>query len=70
VAAVSHRDLAVCLFSVLTAACVAGLGGVLRAQMNGRGSGAGAIAVAAVALLCGIYAALGWAWFLATGVLR
>jgi len=67
---VSHRELAVCLFAALTVISVAGLAGVLLALARGKAAGPAAVIVTGASLLCGVYAACGWAWFLATGVLR
>jgi len=67
---VTGRDAALCLFSALTVIAVAGLAGVLLALAKGKASGTAAIIVTGASLLCGLYAAMGWAWFLATGVLR
>lgn len=63
----THRDAAVCLFCVLTVAAVAG---VARAVLTSHRPGAAPVLLAAAGLLCGLYAALGWGWFLFTGVLR
>lgn len=64
------RDLAVCLFALLTVISVAGLTGVLLALARGKASGTAAVVVSGASVLCGLYAAYGWAWWLATGVLR
>lgn len=63
----THRDAAVCLFCVLTVASPAGLAGAFLAA---RRDSALDVLLAGAGLLCGLYAALGWSWFLATGVLR
>lgn len=64
------RGAAECLFAVLSVACAGGLAWVLRACMSGREPGCIAIVVTGLAMLCGLYACVGWAWVLATGVLR
>ena len=66
----SHRDLDACLFAALAVVAVAGLAGVLRTCLKGTEPGSVAIVVTGASMLCGIYAACGWGWFLATGVLR
>ena len=62
--------MAACLFAVLTAAAVTGLARELRACLKGRPPGTAAIVTLGASLLCGMYAGMGWAWFLATGILR
>jgi hypothetical protein len=63
---VTHREAALCLFCVLTVACVAG---VARAVLTSDRPGSVPVLLAGAGLLCGLYAVLGWGWFLATGVL-
>jgi hypothetical protein len=64
---VTRRDAAVCLFCVLTVAAVAG---VARAVLTSGRPGPAPVLLAGAGLLCGLYAVLGWSWFLFTGVLR
>jgi hypothetical protein len=66
---VSGRDIALCAFAVLTAACLAGTAGAFAMWRRGRPPGS-VVLVLGPSLTCGLWAAAGWGWFLVTAVTR
>lgn len=66
----SGRDVALIVIAALTAGCPAGLAGAYAMQGRGRALPGDVLLVAAAGAGCGLYAAIGWGWYLVTAVLR
>jgi len=64
---VTGRELAVCLFAALTVACPAGVAAAFKAEPRGS---ALAIPFLGAGFVCGLYALLGWGWYVYTAVFR
>jgi hypothetical protein len=64
----SDQDIALCAVTALTVCSVARLTGGLLADRKWRESPGIALLILAVGLVCGVWAAIGWAWLLSGGV--
>lgn len=66
----SGREAALWVIAVLSVAAVAGLAGAAVTRLKCRELPGLPYLVLAVAMVCGMWAAVGWAWWLTGGVVR